>query len=249
MLDVWESLARLLRRSGRYHGGDRGPWSAPIGSLRGPPDPDGAGRTQSRSPRFDKARSLVDAAQTARLRRCRGRARLDRARRRRSRGGARHAEAARQGSPESAFRCFWLPGRMRVRETGTLRSPPSTKLSCSRRRSPTSPIEGLRAARADALAHLGRETDAEADFRIEVRVFPENLDAWSRLALLYASGGRTAEFQALVAEMTQRVPTRRCFEVAERVCEIAGDRKTAEDLRRRRPGPPAPSDPLRSRSP
>ena len=101
------------------------------------------------------------------------------------------------------------------------------------------PMQGIRAARADALAHLGREQEAEEDFRREIRDFPEGLDAWSRLALLYAAGGRGAEFKALLDEMTRRVPTSRSFEVAAKVCEIVGDRegasrfRHAEDARRR----------------
>jgi tetratricopeptide (TPR) repeat protein len=104
------------------------------------------------------------------------------------------------------------------------------------------PMQGIRAARADALAHLGREPEAEADFRREIRDFPEGLDAWSRLALLYAAGGRRAEFQALLEEMTRRVPTGKSFEVAAKVCEIVGDRAGASAFRRagdsrRRPAP------------
>ncbi len=100
-------------------------------------------------------------------------------------------------------------------------------------RSRAAPMQGLRAARADALAHLGREKEAEEDFRREIRDFPEGLDAWSRLALLYAAGGRTTEFQALLAEMTRQVPTPRAFEAAAKVCEIVGDREAARRFRAR----------------
>jgi tetratricopeptide (TPR) repeat protein len=95
----------------------------------------------------------------------------------------------------------------------------------------SAPMQGLRAARADTLAHLGREKEAEEDFRREIRDFPENLDAWSRLALLYAAAGRSGEFQSLLSEMTTRVPTPRSFETAAKVCEIVGDREEARRFR------------------
>src|SRR6185295_12728999 len=138
-----------------------------------------------------------------------------------------HAEAALQASPEARLPRLLL-ARSAAQRGDYARAlvllDEAVALEESTR---AAPMQGIRAARADALAHAGREAEAEADFRREVRDFPENLEAWSRLALLYAAGGRSQEFGALLLEMTRRVPTPQSFDAAARVCEIVGDRDGA----------------------
>jgi arylsulfatase A-like enzyme/Flp pilus assembly protein TadD len=95
------------------------------------------------------------------------------------------------------------------------------------------PMMNLEATRGDVLSRMGEEKAAEEAFAAEIRSFPENLDAWSRLALLYASAGRYAEFRGLLSRMTAQVPGRRAFEAAARVCEIVGDQKGARAWRNR----------------
>jgi arylsulfatase A-like enzyme/tetratricopeptide (TPR) repeat protein len=95
------------------------------------------------------------------------------------------------------------------------------------------PMMNLEATRGDVLSRMGEETAAEKAFRAEIRSFPENLDAWSRLALLYASVGRTGEFRSLLSKMTTQVPGRRSLEAAARVCEIVGDKTEARAWRNR----------------
>ena len=96
-----------------------------------------------------------------------------------------------------------------------------------------SPMMNLEATRGDVLSRLGEEKAAEEAFAAEIRSFPENLDAWSRLALLYASAGRTGDFRNLLSRMTSQVPGRRSFEAAARVCEIVGDKQAARVWRNR----------------
>ena len=91
----------------------------------------------------------------------------------------------------------------------------------------------LEATRGDVLSRMGEEKAAEKAFAAEIRSFPENLDAWSRLALLYASAGREREFRDLLSRMTTQVPGRKSFEAAARVCEIVGDKKAARAWRDR----------------
>ncbi len=81
----------------------------------------------------------------------------------------------------------------------------------------------LQSARGDALAHLKREAEAEAAFQAEIQAYPDNLEAWQRLGLLYAAQGRTGELRSLLTKMTAQIPTRRAYEAAARVCEIVGD--------------------------
>ncbi|HEY3205267.1 MAG TPA: sulfatase-like hydrolase/transferase [Thermoanaerobaculia bacterium] len=95
------------------------------------------------------------------------------------------------------------------------------------------PIFNLQAIRADVLAHMGREREAEEAFRAELKDFPENLDAWQRLAFLYASQARAKDFRALLEEMTSRLPTSGSFEAAAKVSEVVGDRRGALEWSRR----------------
>ena len=99
------------------------------------------------------------------------------------------------------------------------------------------PMMNLEATRGDVLSRMGEEKAAEEAFAAEIRSFPENLDAWSRLALLYASAGRDGEFRDLLSRMTAQVPGRRSFEAAARVCEIVGDKKGARAWRDRANAP------------
>jgi choline-sulfatase len=92
-------------------------------------------------------------------------------------------------------------------------------------------VMSLEATRGDVLSRMGEEKAAEEAFAAEIKSFPENLDAWSRLALLYASAGRYGEFRNLLSRMTAQVPGRRSLEAAARVCEIVGDKKGARAWR------------------
>jgi arylsulfatase A-like enzyme/tetratricopeptide (TPR) repeat protein len=233
MLDGWESLARVLRRAGK-------PKEA-IAAL------EQADRLQPGTPQvvmgladlhledgqYAKARSLAEAARAL------GSSGVDEelAAIALAEGdvaaAGKYAEAAQAKSPDARLPLLLL-GRVASRR-GDFAAAIGHFDHALQIEADThaAPMQGIRAARADALAHLGREKEAEEDFRHEIRDFPESLDAWSRLALLYAAGGRGAEFKALLDEMTRRVPTSRSFEVAAKVCEIVGDREGASAFRRR----------------
>ena len=93
---------------------------------------------------------------------------------------------------------------------------------------------GFRSMRGDLLARLGKEKEAEQDFRAEVASYPENLDGWARLALLSASQGRPGEPGGVLSEMTSRVPTSRSYDTAVRVCGILQDPVCRRDWTRRK---------------
>jgi choline-sulfatase len=102
------------------------------------------------------------------------------------------------------------------------------------RQSGRTPAVGFRSMRGDLLARLGQEKEAEQDFRAEVASYPENLDGWARLALLSASQGRPGEPGGVLSEMTSRVPTARSYDTALRVCGILKDPVCARDWTRRK---------------
>jgi arylsulfatase A-like enzyme/Flp pilus assembly protein TadD len=96
------------------------------------------------------------------------------------------------------------------------------------------PLVNLQSTRGDVLARLGRDREAEQAFRAEVAEFPENFDAWSRLAFLYASQSRLEDFRRLVSEMTEQVPNARSYETAAFLSETVGDRAAARAWRARK---------------
>lgn len=95
------------------------------------------------------------------------------------------------------------------------------------------PIVSLQATRGDVLALMGREREAEEAFRTELRDFPENLDAWQRLAFLYASQQRLSDLRQALNEMAARVPSRRALEAAVHVSSVIGDREGAAEWKRK----------------
>ena len=234
MLDVWESLARVLRRSGRtrealeaLERADRLAPGTPQVML-------GLAGLHREAGDFDKARKLASAAGEA---------------------GApgfheelasialasgdlvtaqREAEAMLAGNVDARAPRLVLA---RVALAGGDVAGAFAQVDGAIRRdrqSGRTPAVGFRSMRGDLLARLGREKEAEQDLRAEVASYPENLDGWARLALLSASQGRPGEPAGVLSEMTSRVPTPRSYDTAVRVCGILRDNACTRDWTRRR---------------
>jgi len=235
MLDVWEELARILRRAGRTREALAALERADRLSPNTPPILIGLAEMQRELGDYARARQLVLAAQAtgatgveeelASIALAQGD--LATARQR--------AEAALAERPSARGPLLLLALVIQRRGDFSLAlSFCDRALEIGRTRGDGS-LVNLQSTRGDILARLGREKEAEEAFRAEIRDFPENLDAWSRLALVYASSGRRGEFQQLLSEMTRRLPTSRSFETAVRVCEIVGDRACARKWRQLAP--------------
>jgi arylsulfatase A-like enzyme/cytochrome c-type biogenesis protein CcmH/NrfG len=93
------------------------------------------------------------------------------------------------------------------------------------------PIAGLHFYTAETLTRLDRESEAEAEFLDELRLFPQNLRARSGLAMLYHAGGRTEEAATAVADMIRAAPTPDSYALAARLLTTFGDRKQADSVR------------------
>jgi arylsulfatase A-like enzyme/Tfp pilus assembly protein PilF len=93
------------------------------------------------------------------------------------------------------------------------------------------PIAGLHFYTGDTLTRLERESEAEAEFLEELRLFPENLRARSGLATLYHAGGRPEEAATAVTDMIRAVPTPDGYAMAARLLTTFGDRKQADAVR------------------
>ncbi|HEX9149323.1 MAG TPA: tetratricopeptide repeat protein, partial [Thermoanaerobaculia bacterium] len=234
MLDVWETLARLLRRAGRtrealaaLERADRLAPGTPQVML-------GLADLHLENRDFDRARALALAA------------------------GEAGAPGFREELAAIAFAAGDLESARREAEAVLAKTPGAraprlvlARIALARgdlagalalldqaaeidRASARTSAVGLRSLRGDVLARLGREKEAEADFRLEVASHPENLDGWARLALLYASQGRGADLDGLLSEMTKTIPTPQGYDAALRVSRIIGDSARTRDWKRRK---------------
>jgi len=102
-------------------------------------------------------------------------------------------------------------------------------------------FSGLYFVRGDALARLGRTAEAEAAFQREIHDYPASPDAYSRLAALYASLGRSDDAFGVLRALVGRNPDAPvAWAEAARTLRVLGDPVDSERLlaeaRRRFPG-------------
>ncbi len=90
------------------------------------------------------------------------------------------------------------------------------------------PLPGLHLLKGDALARSGRNAEAEAEFKEEIRAYPETLAPWTSLALLQAATGRADEARRTLADMVAAAPGVDAYLAAFRTLSIVGDRAGAE---------------------
>jgi len=236
MLDVWETLARTLRRAGRtkealvaLEKADRLTPGTPAILM-------GLADIHRELGQYDRARQLTLAARTA------GASEVDQmlasiALAQGDLATARTEVDAALAAKPGARTPLLLSAQVAFR-SGDLANALSLcdrAIEAGRARG-EGPLINLQSTRGDILARMGREREAQEAFLAEIREFPDNLDAWSRLALLYASSGQEEPFRALLQELARKVPTRPGFETAARICEIVGDRAGAREWHRRAAG-------------
>ncbi len=234
MLDVWESLARVLRRSGRTRDALEALERADRLAPGTPQVILGLAGLHREAGDFDTARKLAVAAGEAGAPGFREElASIALA------GGdlvaaKREAEAVLAGNVDARAPRLVLA---RVALAGGDVAGAFAQVDGAirlDRQSNRTPGVGFRAMRGDLLARLGREREAEQDFRGEVATYPENLDAWARLALLSASQGRPEGPAAILSDMTSRVPTPKSYDMAVHVCTILRDPACGREWTRRR---------------
>ncbi|HXY39411.1 MAG TPA: sulfatase-like hydrolase/transferase [Vicinamibacteria bacterium] len=96
------------------------------------------------------------------------------------------------------------------------------------------PVPDLEFLRGDALARLGRYPEAQAAFESEIRSFPGNSKAYSRLAIVYGLEHRTVrDVDALLERMVAARPGRDTLELAASTLESMGGAVGAKAWRRR----------------
>jgi arylsulfatase A-like enzyme/Flp pilus assembly protein TadD len=107
------------------------------------------------------------------------------------------------------------------------------------------PIPDLHLYLGESLAHLDRYPEAESQYRLELRAFPRNVQAYSSLAMLYRASNRDDDVEDVLNELVSGTPTPEGYAVAARLWTILGDRSRAEaiksDARARFRGDPLPA--------
>jgi arylsulfatase A-like enzyme/Flp pilus assembly protein TadD len=93
------------------------------------------------------------------------------------------------------------------------------------------PLQNLNFLRGDCLARLGREAEAEAAFREEIRDFPGNPAPRTAIALLFASQGREEEARKALSDLVAAVRTSEAYFAAIKTYEILGDPRSAAELK------------------
>jgi len=93
------------------------------------------------------------------------------------------------------------------------------------------PQSGLHMLRGDVLARSGELPEAEREFREEIRLYPDRLDARVALASLYAAGGRPADARRTLIALVARQPTPEAFLLAMKTFHVIDDRRGEEQMR------------------
>jgi arylsulfatase A-like enzyme/tetratricopeptide (TPR) repeat protein len=95
-------------------------------------------------------------------------------------------------------------------------------------------VYGLDFLRGDALARLARPAEAEAAYRREIEAFPDHLQAYTNLAVVYFVQRKRAAVQSILEDMARVNPGPSAYRLAAKTWEAFGDRKTAAAWRQRK---------------
>lgn len=84
-------------------------------------------------------------------------------------------------------------------------------------------VKGLNYLRGDILARMGRNEEAEAAFREEIRLFPKDAQAYKNLILLLVTEGRADEATQLVFDLEKASPTPPSYVAIATTLKTVGD--------------------------
>ncbi len=85
-------------------------------------------------------------------------------------------------------------------------------------------LTNLHFLKGDIFARVGRNRDAEREFREEIRLFPSEPNAYKNLILLLVTEGRGEEATRLVFDLIKASPTQPAYLAVCQTLEILGDR-------------------------
>jgi arylsulfatase A-like enzyme/predicted negative regulator of RcsB-dependent stress response len=95
------------------------------------------------------------------------------------------------------------------------------------------PVPTLSSTRGDVLARMGRNDEAEAAFREEIKNFPTTTDAYVKLALLLAAEHRFTEIEPTLEAMVKASPTPATYLLAARAMHDLGNEAGSRAFRAR----------------
>jgi arylsulfatase A-like enzyme/Tfp pilus assembly protein PilF len=87
------------------------------------------------------------------------------------------------------------------------------------------PLATLHFNRGDVLARLGRNAEAEQEFRKEIEAYPRNSEAYSSLILLLSTQGRTQEATQLVFDLVKVSPDAASYVTISETLDAVGDKR------------------------
>jgi tetratricopeptide (TPR) repeat protein len=88
--------------------------------------------------------------------------------------------------------------------------------------------QGLHLARGDVLARLGRNAEAESEFRAEIAQFPKLLNAYSSLVMLLATERKLDEATKVVFDVIQASPEPHTYVIVAETLKAIGDDRGAQ---------------------
>jgi arylsulfatase A-like enzyme/Flp pilus assembly protein TadD len=94
-------------------------------------------------------------------------------------------------------------------------------------RDPNPPPPTLHLSRGDVLARLGRTTEAESEFRAEIKAYPSTPDAYSSLVMLLATERRLDEATQVVYDAMKASPEPHSYVVISETLKAIGDDRGA----------------------
>jgi tetratricopeptide (TPR) repeat protein len=141
-----------------------------------------------------------------------------------------HARAAQEADPGLPVEPF-VRGRLLYEDSKYEEAAAAFQEAATIVRAQKRSIPDLHLYLGESLAHLDRYTEAEAQYREELKSFPRSVHVYSRLAMLYAATKRQEAVEDVLNELVAATPTPESYAIAARLWTIVGDRRRAEALR------------------
>lgn len=237
MVDVWQQMGALLLRTGRAE--EAVAAFRKVVELR-PDDAHGLVAVAGalvRARKMDEAREHAElAAKVAETGDARARVAAHEAvtrialANRDARAAMRHAEEAQKADPKFPLPQF-VRGRLLYDQGRYAEALEAFEQAEAQLENRTLKISELQFYLGDTLARLDRYAEAETHFREELLVFPQNIRAYSSLAMLYRASNRDRAAEQAIAELMAAAPTPEGYAMAARLWTIFGERVRADAVR------------------
>lgn len=147
-------------------------------------------------------------------------------------GAEREARAALAEGAESA-RALMSLGRIEKHKQNYTASLAHLDAAAKITHQKSASLSGLHFLRGDVLARVGRFEEAEQAFREEIRLFPEDAQAYKNLILLYATEGRVDAATRLIHDFEKASPTPPSYAAISDTLRVVGDERGAKFWARR----------------